>query len=166
MGQYKLPATLDTFFEVKDKCLQFNYITLVFQLESARWDTEVSRYVQWIMECFRQSPEGHPKFLIFFVIHTPQTPHSTGALSEIQRVVHEAPDGCLVLENLNPVNREALCAWFRNVSTIPDELKIETIIDGFARQLQYQLRWDGRSDFDMMDVEPLFERVYLKWLKK
>ncbi|MCC6463203.1 MAG: hypothetical protein IT260_22230 [Saprospiraceae bacterium] len=168
MGQYHLPLTLDNFFEARDKCLPFAYMALVFQVEAARWDGELSRYVQWIIEQFRQAQDGQPRFLIFFVVHLPkaQLLQSAGPLPDIADIVSRASDCCLVLEPLNPVPREAISAWFRSVGTVPDERKIDALIDSFSEQLQHQQRWDGRSDFDMVDVEPLLERVYLKSLKK
>ncbi len=72
MGQYGLASNLDTFFESKEKQLKYNYFALVFQLESERLNADVSRYLQWIMERFRQTQDGQPRFLIFFVIHIPQ----------------------------------------------------------------------------------------------
>lgn len=168
MGQNHLPVSLDTFFDSRDKHVQFNYIALVFQLESERLNAEVGRYIQWIVEQFRQSVDGQPRFLIFFVIHVPSAKlfQSVRPLPEIQDIVDQASDCCLLIENLKPVSRDAICAWFRSVSTLPDELKIETVIDGFTQQLQHAQRWDGKSDFNMMDVERLLEQVYLHWLKK
>lgn len=168
MGHYQLPLTLDTFFDHRDKCLPFSYMALVFQVEAERWDGELSRYVQWIIEQFRRAQDGQPRFLIFFVVHLPQSPLLQPAvqLSDIADIVCRAPDACLLVEQLNPVPREAISAWFRSVGTLPDEQKIDTLIDSFAEQLQQQQRWSSRSDFDMTDLEPLFERVYCQGLKQ
>ncbi len=158
---------VEDFIASKGMILPYKYFIFAFEIEVDDWDDEMVAYLEWIIDSFRKAKKTTSCYLFFFVINMPQAHKEINetVLQRINELTTKSNNDCLLLTEYNPVPQEQIIKWFRSANNNANPNQFEEILNYFGEMLIQQKRWDGQSDFDMMDVEELQAIVYHTYLK-
>lgn len=160
-------CSIDDFIAKQGIILPYKYFVFAFEIEVDDWDDELLDYLHWIVDTFRKAKKASSCHLFFFVINMPKSNHQLNekVINDINQLIEKSADDCLLLTDYHPVPQDEVMKWFRRTNNNANPNQLKEIIRFFEQNLIQQNRWDGQSNYNMMDVEELQELVYHIYLK-
>lgn len=167
---YQENISIEDLIGSKTLQLPFKYFAFIFQIDAEQWDTEVTKYVQWLMDIFKKNAQTQPTFLFFIVVNFIDAYKIVGAKPPALETIlsGDNADMCCLITDLMPIPSADINTWFRHATENKfPSYKINNIINKFTQQLVAQeRRQPNDTDFNMVDVEELQEVIYVAALKK
>ena len=162
-------VVIEDFILSKTLQLPFKYFTFIFQIDVQDWDTEVTKYVQWLLETFKKNAQSQPTFLFFLVVNFREAYKTDGAKPTAMETIltGDNADICCLITDLKPMQTNEITTWFQNATENKFPFyKLNNIITKFTQLLISQgRRQTSDTQFNMVDVEELQEAIYVAALK-
>lgn len=162
-------VAIEDFIVSKTLQLPFKYFTFIFQIDVDLWDTEVTKYLQWLIETFKKNAQTQPTFLFFLVVNFRGAYKIPGAkpLALETILTSDNADICCLITDLIPMSANEISNWFQSGTEYKFPVyKINNIITKFTEFLvSNNRRTQNDINFNMVDVEELQEAVYVAALK-
>lgn len=162
--QFKETETLDSFLKTGLPTMDYEYVTIVFEIIESKWKDFFADYLQWIIDSFSVTHDAVPKFLFFFVT-TIEGLHDNMAAKESMTNAYKDLVGknptAAHLSPLQPVKISDLKDWLRDVGE-RDPNHVQEIIDTLAKGLppaQKELLKDKQL-INMANIERLQKVVF------
>lgn len=166
--------SIEEFAALPDSRLPYQYFTLVYSIDldawGGQWHRNLSPYLSWIIETFRNNHKSNPVFQFIFVInrtniHETPDPALDQALQQLINAFNPAaagnlPNPCTRIEGLTEVKDSHIREWLIGLTRQRLQFQVESIVEIYCKKLIQEGRWDGVGDMDMADVEELILEVH------
>lgn len=158
--------TFESFIETGVPKIEYDYISVVFEVHQSHWDDHLKEYINWMMNTFVCPHEEVPKFLFFFIfyledVHKPEALNAQKRLQiETLKGLAEHPSSALFTP-FPSVPVSDLRDWLRRIGE-RNYNKVEVLLD----QLKHCLKKDEQRLLEeskllrMKDVEEVQRMVY------
>jgi Effector-associated domain 11 len=160
--------SVEAFAALPEARLPYQFFTLVYGIDADAWGTpwhrNISAYLRWIVDTFRNNHSTSPVFQFIFVVNKKDIHDKPDPLfdQELNALIASfgAPNPCARIDGLKEINEGHIKDWLTGLSKQRMQFQVEKIIEEYRKKCVAEGRWEGEKEMDMADVEELVLEVH------